>query len=130
MLFWSTIKLKAPHLLRTRSLSPCDKTIQIPLHTRPMARLTGKALVEDIANTVIEDSEPERQAEAVIQKEQRKQQRRKKSKNNEQPGPEVSDKSITEVPPGRDSTEAPFFPQHLESGVIETSGMTVRCHVP
>jgi hypothetical protein len=84
-----------------------------------MARLTGKALAEDIANTVLEDSEPERQAEESTRKQQER--HRREPKRNEETGPEASGQVVVVV---EGSTSSPLsISKVIEPSVIEISGM-------
>ncbi|KAF8591431.1 hypothetical protein K439DRAFT_1626837 [Ramaria rubella] len=57
-----------------------------------MARLAGKALEYDMANTILEDSEPEREAEEALRKENKRKRREQKIKKKQEGGnqPEAS----------------------------------------
>ena len=140
MLVWSAINLTALHLLRRRLISFRDTTnpyfaisYSKSLQDKQMPRLIGKALADDIANTVIEDSEPERQAEEVIWMKAQRRQRREETymKNGEAPSDAV------EVVADTNNSAKPSSPKHVDPSVIEINGMAVRClsslkvlHVP
>ena len=90
-----------------------------------MPRLIGKALADDIANTVIEDSEPERQAEEVIWKKAQRRQRREETyrKNGQAPSDAVEVVADSDT----DNSAKPSSPKHVAPSVIEINGMAVRC---
>ncbi|KAF8517827.1 hypothetical protein JB92DRAFT_3142213 [Gautieria morchelliformis] len=125
MPLWTAFKPIAPYPLRTGSSSPhALKNSSISyssfLYTRRMARLTGKALAEDIANTVLEDSEPERQAEESTRKQQERH-RREQQKRNEETGPDASDQVAVVVA----SISSPLFiSKVVEPSVIEIGDTT------
>ncbi|GJJ07488.1 hypothetical protein Clacol_001690 [Clathrus columnatus] len=77
--------------------SPEDDSSSAP---RQMPHLSGQALEFDIANTVIEDSEPERVAEAAREKEARRRRRRQKQvERNEDSGKQIPEiESDTLIP--------------------------------
>jgi len=94
-----------------------------------MARLTGQALHEDILNTIVEDSEPERAALEATQKEERKKRRAEKKRRKE----ETKQPELDEVILVSDSkrTVLPTTPAAAQHSVIEISGMypvvTITC---
>ena len=97
-----------------------------------MPRLTGKALVDDIANTILEDSEPERQAEEAKQEEKRRKQRKQKQRSEgaeAEARAEVSDEIIVVSESERNNLALRPVPKCRESSVIEIGGMDSVCQV-